>query len=83
MAWLLFIRDHPLDIDADARRFYGTTLDEMFETLDGPTFFGLTYRLSAYDGAVTKRLQQLSPQEEVEEVELDQVPAEFFSHAVV
>lgn len=72
--WVKLIHDEPLDFEADARRFYGTTLDQMWETMDGPTFYGLLYRLSAYEGVVSARLQKLAggePEGEREEVEMD------------
>ncbi len=80
------VRDDPLDFEADARRFYGTTLDEMWETLDGPTFYGLCYRLSAFGGVVQARLRKLigGEQPETEEVDMDHTAfAGLIDHAAV
>ena len=66
-----FIREHALDIDADARRFYSMTLDEMWATMSGPQFYGLTMRLIAYQGVVASRIEHMAPpQEERKEVDL-------------
>jgi hypothetical protein len=83
---VFYTREYPLDVDADARRFYSMTLDEMYGTLDGPTFYGLVERLSAYDGVITKRIGQLNPgqtKDERKEVDLDEMPSDLFSRTTV
>jgi hypothetical protein len=54
---LAWIRHYTLDIDADFRRFYGTTWNEALDEMTGPEFFGLAIRLVHYGGVITHLVQ--------------------------
>lgn len=52
--WVLEYWD---DIDADFLRFYGIDLTKV-DSVEPPRFFKLAYRLPAYEGVLSSRIQE-------------------------
>jgi len=58
------------DIDADLRRFYGTTWHRLECEVSGPHFFALIHRLLFYGGAVTAAARMLADSDSTTGIDL-------------
>lgn len=56
LSQIIWVLDHEADIDADFLAIYGIDLHE--QEVDGPRYFALAHRLTAYQGVMAARVEK-------------------------